>query len=259
MYNSEENRIIDGVRYLSNPEDQVFNDELYINLRKKEGRLYNNDELKVLPDVKDGHPLRIEWEIRKKTAQKLISYFSGFKEKNILEIGCGNGWLSNMIAEKTDNNITALDLNEFELKQAANVFRNKGKLTFIYGNILENIFTQNSFDFILFAGSIQYFNNLPELFNRLFNYLANVGEIHIVDSNFYKKNEIQQAKMRTKKYYESVGFAEMIKYYHHHDWNEIKKYNHKLMNPYGIRFSKMFNSVSGTRRNIFPWIAIKKP
>lgn len=258
MYQSAENKIVDGVRYLSNPVKQEFDGVLYIKLRNKEGRLYTNDELKNLPDIKDNHPLKAEWKIRKKTGGKLVNYFSAFSDKNILEVGCGNGWLSNLIAENTNNSITALDLNEFELKQAASVFSKTKNLAFIYGNIFENIFTKDSFDIILLAGSIQYFSDFDKLVRQLFTYMVTCGEIHIVDSNFYKSYETEAAKLRTKNYYESFGFSEMLKFYYHHDWNQLKKYKHRLMNPYQIKLSTFYHSLSGSKRNIFPWIVITK-
>src|SRR6478609_3338202 len=73
--------------------------ELYIALREKEGRLVSDEELLKLPEVNAFHIHLKEWRIRKKSCDQLLNYVA---KKNrplkILEIGCGNGWLSNRLA-----------------------------------------------------------------------------------------------------------------------------------------------------------------
>src|SRR6187549_447683 len=73
--------------------------ELYIALREKEGRLVSDEELLQLPEVSLFHIHLKEWRIRKKSCEHLINYVA---KKNrplkSLEIGCGNGWLSNQLA-----------------------------------------------------------------------------------------------------------------------------------------------------------------
>ncbi|MEI9943398.1 MAG: hypothetical protein WDN26_04190 [Chitinophagaceae bacterium] len=48
---------------------------LYLTLREKEGRLYSDEEVLLLPDIKSFHPYYKEWQMRKKnicTAYKLF-------------------------------------------------------------------------------------------------------------------------------------------------------------------------------------------
>src|SRR5687767_8926232 len=71
----------------------------YVALRQKEKRLYSNDVVQQLPEISGDDPLKPEWQLRKKSLDKLLSYLrkkSGVKK--ILEVGCGNGWLSRHLA-----------------------------------------------------------------------------------------------------------------------------------------------------------------
>src|SRR4051812_13830112 len=85
--------------------------DLYLAVREKEGRVYSDEEVRNLPNSSRHSD---EWKIRKETAKKLRAYLKG---KNILEVGCGNGWLANYL------NATGIDINEFEVNQALRVFR----------------------------------------------------------------------------------------------------------------------------------------
>ncbi|HKI79506.1 MAG TPA: methyltransferase domain-containing protein [Ignavibacteriaceae bacterium] len=246
------------VFYLSDPNNHGFNEKLYIELRKKEHRLYTNEDLRLLPYVQINHHHIKEWKVRKRSAEKLVQYISRRKDLSILEVGCGNGWLSNLLSEKTNNNFTALDLNKTELEQAAEIFPGNRRLIFVYGNIFENIFDPENFDIIVLAASVQYFEDLDKLIKQLFHYLKKDGEVHILDSYFYNENQINEARVRTKNYYNSIGIPGMIEYYHHHGLNKLSNYNYKILNRISFFISSIIRKLTGSGRNVFPWILIRK-
>src|SRR5215203_4755336 len=75
-------------------------EKLYMQLRKKEQRLYTDEEVRNLPQVIAAHPHFKEWQLRKKSCGRLIEYLDQKnKPLHILEIGCGNGWLSAQLAK----------------------------------------------------------------------------------------------------------------------------------------------------------------
>src|SRR5438309_7707 len=89
----------------------------YIGLRRKEQRLYTDAEVLALPWAEKDNPHFNEWKIRKKTVRRLLNYITKLKPAaDILEIGCGNGWLTAQMAKATSGNITGLDVNEVELE-----------------------------------------------------------------------------------------------------------------------------------------------
>src|SRR5438067_1617333 len=95
----------------------------YIALRSKENRIYSDEELQHLPNVEQDHPHFSEWQIRNKSAQRFIRHLTGLRRSlNILEIGCGNGWLSHKMACLPGVQVTGIDINKTELDQARRVF-----------------------------------------------------------------------------------------------------------------------------------------
>ena len=236
-----------SIIYYSQP-NNVFSD-LYINARKKENRFYSEEEIKELPNIRKNHPHYAEWQLRKQSANRFISYL---KRKNkplkILEIGCGNGWFSHLMSDVEKTQVTGLDVTKIELEQADKAFQ-KENLSFVYADLFENTeLNDKKFDVIIFNSSLQYFENLKELFRVVGGLLAENGEIHIIDSPFYKDSEIKKAKERTEIYYENLGFPEMSKNYFHHSLANLGK--HKIRyNP--DTFLKYFRKDSP-----FCWVLI---
>ncbi len=208
--------LLDGVWQSSSQKNSSFVDA-YLEVRKKENRIYTNQELKTLPKIKSSHPLIKEWSIREKSLKKLIEWLpSSNTKQTILEIGCGNGWLSANITKNTNYELFSQDINLPELTQAARVFGFQNPKWICYD--IENCnFPANTFDQIIFASSLQYFENPKLIIDLLTPTLKHKGCIHIIDSPFYNNlNESQEAHSRTTTYYESLGHPSLAKNYHHH-------------------------------------------
>ena len=213
--------------YLTSPEEYQRKEQLYLDVRRREGRVLTDDQLRELPNVTNPPELAREWRWRKRAFRRLDKYLNNrFPNKliRILDLGCGNGWMSNLLAQNALlRSITALDLNEAELQQAARVFR-RYNLQFVYGNILKNGLPEQSFEVIVLAASVQYFPQLKELIPALKKLLTANGEIHIIDSRFYAgPEEAAAAKKRTEAYYGKMGVPEMADFYHHHLWQEAQE------------------------------------
>lgn len=213
-----------GIGYLSQNENPFSS--VYLEVRKKELRILSDNEVKKLPFMILSNPNAKEWKLRQKSSERFINYLK-MKPKNlqIIDIGCGNGWFTNLISEVSqNNNVFGLDINILELEQATRVFK-KGNLQFIYGDIFQFESTLfNLFDVIILNASIQYFKNLRQVMKQLRLFLKPNGEIHIIDSPFYSKEELLSAKKRTNGYYTGLGFPEMIEYYFHHTFDDIRDF-----------------------------------
>ncbi len=228
-------------------------EQLYTRLRQKEGRVYSDEEVVILPNLDNTHPHYKEWLIRKNSCRALLSYI---KQRDtvlsILEAGCGNGWLSARLADAIDAEVTGLDINTSELEQAKRVFGKKAGLKFIKGSLETEALKNEKFDLIVFAASIPYFSSLKETISMAFEHLTLLGEIHIMDSPFYQQQEIEAAKKRTKEYFHALGFAGMEKYYHHHTLGELEPFQYKILHhPFSWK-----NKLS-IKKNPFYWITIK--
>ena len=123
-------------------------EEQYVALRKSEQRLYTDEQVQRLPDIEALHPHYREWQLRKSSCDKLIEYLSNKnKTLDILEVGCGNGWLSGRLASLRAVTITATDINKTELSQARRLFEKKPNLSFKAGDI-RSLYFDKKFDII---------------------------------------------------------------------------------------------------------------
>lgn len=61
---------------------------------------------------------------------------------------------------------------------------------------------------IYFAGSVQYFENLPKVINRRGQFLTDDGERHMLDRLFYQVPGHVNAKARTVEYYKDFWVPE---------------------------------------------------
>ncbi|MCH7724328.1 MAG: class I SAM-dependent methyltransferase [Bacteroidetes bacterium] len=255
MINLNKYRFENGI-YIVSRIDKEF-ENLYLKVREREKRIYSDLEVSKLPSISPGSPHFREWKLRKRSLQRFTNYIQKYNDKlNLLDVGSGNGWFSANIANRSSIDIYALDVNKFELEQAARVFNFKN-IFFIRGNIFDNIFEEHSYDIITLNSSIQYFDDLDKLIKRLFYFLTDKGEIHILDSPIYNQNELAGAKERTARYYISTGFPEMANYYYHHAFDELKDFNYKILyDPKAVQNN--LKKIFGFKDSPFPWIRITK-
>jgi ubiquinone/menaquinone biosynthesis C-methylase UbiE len=227
----------------------VFED-LYHEVRRREKRLYSDGQLMFLPDIDSSHVHYKEWQIRKRSSQKLIDYLAKKNMPlNILEIGCGNGWLSSRLSSIKNSKVIGLDINELEILQAKRVFK-KDNLEFICGSFTPAMFPGKKFDVILFAASLQYFSLANDILQQALTFLTDKGEVHIIDTPFYSRREIDGAMLRAKEYFAMLDCPEMAAYYFYHTLNDLKLFNHRVLaNPSGV-----INRLN--KRHPFYWIAI---
>jgi ubiquinone/menaquinone biosynthesis C-methylase UbiE len=246
--------IRDGVYFLPGAKTDTVFEKKYICIRDKEKRLYTDNGVLGLPEIDENHPHYAEWLVRARTCKRLVDYLSSKKKPlHILEVGCGNGWLSAQLSKISNTEVYGVDINFTELEQAARVFENRGNVHFIYADMCAGELLPMKFDVIVFAASMQYFKSLKAVVEVAMQHLNDNGEIHIIDTILYNAHETGEAKKRTQDYYASLGYPEMADHYFHHSKKELKAFHYKLMyNP-----DKLMNQLFRPD-DIFPWICIKK-
>jgi 2-polyprenyl-3-methyl-5-hydroxy-6-metoxy-1,4-benzoquinol methylase len=228
-------------------------EEIYIASRQSESRIYTDEQVAQLPSINLNHIHYDEWQARKRSSDRLKNYL-GNKNRalSILEIGCGNGWLTAKLAVLKNSTVTGIDINRIELSQARRVFSGMANINFKSGG-LKDIPEDKKFDIIVFAASVQYFPSFERVIRDAFPFLNDGGEIHILDSHFYYPNELESAKKRSLAYYHSTGCDEMADFYFHHSYDSLNGFRYKIIfNPYSLK-NKMFR-----KNDPFPWICIKE-
>ena len=250
---------INGVYRLSDPSRFSLLENIYLKTRRTEARVYSDEVVIKLPiiDERSGH--KVEWGIRANSTQKLIKYFrSKSKTLTILDLGCGNGWMSNLLAQIQGSEVYAVDVNLYELEQGARVFKDTARLKFVYADIVEEFKLENTFDVIIMAGSIQYFPDIKQLIGKLLQHLTDHGELHVIDSPFYSAEEALKATRRTENYARSIGVPEFAQYYHHHCINDLKGFHvAELYDPESLA-NRVLRKILHLPLSPFPWMRITK-
>jgi|GEM_PF-958561 SAM-dependent methyltransferase len=217
------------VNMIASPELYQHKEQAYLKVRNREGRVYPDAVLRMLPEVPDGHTYAAEWKHRRKTFERLLTYLKqrfGGNKLSILDVGCGNGWMSYNLAQ-AGHDVCAVDLNLLELQQAARVFGSSGNQQWIYADVLQDEIPGAPFDVVVMAASYQYFAELDLLTNRLKKLLAPGGEIHIVDSMVYEPAQVDAASHRSLDYYTGLEAPEMAAYYFHHSNHALRQLGYK--------------------------------
>ncbi len=226
--------------------------ETYFSLRKKEYRVYTDEELRLLPDITGDHRYAAEWRIRKTSGNRLFEYLrSKRRYLEILEVGCGNGWLCARLSDIPGSMVMGIDICRPELEQAGRVFFDKTNLEFCNCS-LHDVSATKKFDIIVFAASIQYFPSIPEIIQEAMKSLNEGGEIHILDTKFYSETEVIAARKRSADYFKSQGSEEMSCFYFHHELNNLNGFSPSILfNPHNIR-NRIFH------KGPFHWICLYK-
>ena len=245
----------DGVYILTEINNEF--ESIYLKVRENEKRIYADDELINLSFPSNNNPHKKEWNIRAKSYNRFKEYLRQKKDNlNILDLGCGNGWFSGQLSKSLNHYFYCVDVNLTELTQGRRVF-NSNQIKFIYADIFTAELPTFFFDIIIMNASVQYFQELNRLVNRLLSMLNKNGEIHIIDSPIYSETEVNDAKKRTEKYYQSLGFPEMASNYFHRSWKELSDFNWEISYNSNSAIRK-FKKIFLINDSPFPWIRIKK-
>ena len=257
------------VQYLSDPAFFAEKEAAYLRARRLEGRLLSDEAVVRLPHLPRSRPIVFgrlpfalcplpfeqEWRWRRRSFERLRKYLlkkHAQQPLRILDLGCGNGWMSNRLAEQPQWEVWAVDLNETELEQGARCFASPN-LRFVYADVLAGVLPQNGFDVVVLAASVQYFSDLPALWAVLHKLLTISGEIHVADSHFYQ-NEVTRAaaRQRTVDYYTRLGVPEMAAFYHHHLWADAAAAGAENLN--GGWWARLLQKAKWLAP--FPWLRI---
>jgi len=247
-----------GVWCAQDPDRSSTAERMYHSLRTEEGWIYSDQDVRRLPDVGHDDQHVRQWRVRKRSLRRLLRYLeSQHPRGSILDVGSGNGWMSNAFAE-SGFYVCALDLNFAELEQAARVFHQSKNVVWLYGDISLNIVPPDSMDAVVLASSIQYFDQVGQLLKTLIQTLRSGGEIHLIDTPFYRDHEKKEAVQRSLDYFDRIGYPDFTPFYHHRTFEELEPYPYSLLyDPASIRNTlKRFIDKDSSR---FPWIIIKKP
>lgn len=138
--------------------------------------------------------------VQKIMAQALIADIQkdGAVYTEILEIGCGTGYLTRLLAEAyPDARITAVDLAEGMIAHAASKTANEN-IAFMCADAEEMALDQ-SYDLIVSNATFQWFNHLEETLGKLTRHLSEGGKLCFSTFGHETFTELHQAFDTAKK------------------------------------------------------------
>ena len=98
----------------------------------------------------------------------LISHLNINDNSNVLEIGCGNGYITEYISDVTGAHITGIDISPASIESAVNRTRTKSnRLKFEERNIYELDYKQDTFDAIIAIDSLFFINPFDNVVEKL--------------------------------------------------------------------------------------------
>lgn len=206
--------VTNGVRILGRVDPHLV--ALYEAVRSREHRILSDEVVRALPNSGLRTAQAAEWRIRARSLARLIKALGEQGEGlRILDIGCGNGWMSAALS-RAGHSVVALDMHRLELEQAARVFTTRAA-TWCLGDPRTVTLPKDGVDAIVLAASIQYFDDPSTLLQRLMTALRPGGRIHVLDTVLYADDHAAQAaKERSIQYYTALGVPGMAAHYHAH-------------------------------------------
>jgi ubiquinone/menaquinone biosynthesis C-methylase UbiE len=105
----------------------------------------------------------------------------------VLDLGCGSGWASRLLAKEAGE-VTGLDVSDEMVKQAAASSKNFANTKFLWGSAQKIPCADNSFDKMLSVESFYYYADQDAALDEIFRVMAPGGRIFIL-INLYKDNE----------------------------------------------------------------------
>lgn len=192
---------------------------------------------------------------------KVVGLIQERKNKTILDLGCGLGYISSFIQEKTGTKVIGLDNASGALKLAEERNKRNNKLKFVHGDINDPEFPEQSLDYIIAIDSLYFVRDLYKTLRNLKRLLKPDGKMLIFFSQYGFGNEPESlfTPYGTQLAQNLQKLALKYKYYDFTEnerkhWNKklqmleenkedfLKEQNEKLFNVY-------FNEAMGTIEN----------
>jgi 2-polyprenyl-3-methyl-5-hydroxy-6-metoxy-1,4-benzoquinol methylase len=123
--------------------------------------------------------------------QVLLDKLNVQKPASVLDIGCGNGRITEWIASQTQATCTGVDISSEAVRLANERVRGNSKLHFTEGN-LNHLNILEHYDCILFLDTLYYADNLAETIKQAAQLLNPHGKIYayfsqwIMDENYHE-------------------------------------------------------------------------
>ncbi|MCX6081542.1 MAG: class I SAM-dependent methyltransferase [Chloroflexi bacterium] len=185
----------------------------YENIRLAEGRGSRDASYyRALPRQDLSGSMSVDWQIRATSFDTMLQQVVMPLEANgrslaILDLGAGNGWLSNHLA-KRGHQVAAVDLldNDFDGLACAQYFQTEFTPVQAEFDLLP--FPNNTADLVIFNASLHYSTNIQASLVEALRVLRATGKLIILDSPVYHTGSSGQKMVQEREthFQERFGF-----------------------------------------------------
>jgi SAM-dependent methyltransferase len=146
---------------------------------------------------------RQDWRLRSRTFRTFIDRVLAPLENNrsgplrILDLGAGNGWLSNRLAQR-GHALAALDLRTGQLDGLGALRHYNLPILAVQAEFDRLPFPRGEFDLLVFNASLHYSTDYRVTLQASLGVLNPTGQLAILDTPFYNKPESGQAMVRER-------------------------------------------------------------
>jgi SAM-dependent methyltransferase len=144
----------------------------------------NADYYLTLPRVPHNDPQYRIWRIREKSLARLLNLIDNEPSRKILDIGAGNCWLSNRLAQSR-HTLAALDLS-IDRYDGLGARKNYATCFECYRAEFDHLpFVHGQFDFAIFNASLHYSSAIATTLAEARRVITQEGRLVVMDSPFY--------------------------------------------------------------------------
>lgn len=118
---------------------------------------------------KDGLESALEWH-------ELKTMLPDFKDKRVLDLGCGYGWHCYYAAEHDAKQVTGIDLSH-EMIEVAKTKHSSPVISYHIQNIAEEDFPQNSVDIVISSLAFHYLPDFDVVVAKIKKFLVDGGDL----------------------------------------------------------------------------------
>jgi SAM-dependent methyltransferase len=159
-------------------------------VREQEGRRDMTDaDYRSLPSVGPADAYAHEWGIRRETYHHLLQQVlaSGRQPSAVLDLGAGNGWLSNRLAT-LGHHVVAVDVADDDRDGLGVVPRYASEIVAIQADFDALPLAPSQFDIVLFNGSLHYAANPGRTLAVTRRLLRSGGTLVVMDSPMFHED-----------------------------------------------------------------------
>ncbi len=141
---------------------------------------------RALPHVDQDDPQRNIWRIRERSFERLLRLIGNGKPLKILDVGAGNGWLTNQLA-RHGHTLAALDLADDSRDGLGARVHYATDFEAYQAEFDRMPFGEAQFDVVIFNAALHYADALSVTLREARRVMRSDGRIMVMDSPYYSR------------------------------------------------------------------------